>query len=356
MISTGSKNANGRFGFRKLLYALGLNTVIALFLTGIKFGDGFVVNFIFSQCIGISICVSIVAALSLTKNTRVFTQLGIIMIAMCIGALFGIIMGSFATGKGFSTFFRDNYDFFIQVLLFSFLFGSIISYIFISRERIAATEVLIQEERIKRLTSEKQIAEINLRLLQAQIEPHFLFNTLSNILSLLDTEIEKGKSMLIDFTHYLRTSLTRTRDEITTIGQEAEMNRIYLTIFKARMGDRLHFEIDIPENMKSIPFPPMLVQPLVENAIKHGLEPAIGGGKIWIRGALEGGTIRLEVLDTGLGLRENSPAGIGLDNIRERLRSLYGEEGRLILEENRPSGLKAIIEVPYEKNQGSHSR
>jgi LytS/YehU family sensor histidine kinase len=100
----------------------------------------------------------------------------------------------------------------------------------------------------------------------------------------------------------------------------------------------------------------MLLQPLVENAVKHGIEPEIGGGKIWIRGAVKGNRLSLEVIDTGPGFSENGSPGIGIDNVRERLRFLYGDNGRLILEENRPSGLKAIIEVPYETNQGNNSR
>ena len=134
------------------------------------------------------------------------------------------------------------------------------------------------------------------------------------------------------------------------------MIEAYLNIFRVRMGERLRYRIDIPDTMKDIPFPPMLVQPLVENAIKHGLEPRIEGGEVSIRGEEKGDILRLEVADTGLGFQGDGDMGVGLSNIRERLQSLYGDKGRLILEENWPSGLKAIIEVPYARNQGNNSR
>jgi len=227
------------------------------------------------------------------------------------------------------------------------IFGSIITYFFSSREQIAESQAQIQEEKIKRLTSEKKAAEANLKLLQAQIEPHFLFNTLSNVLSLLDTDPQKGKSMLVDFVQYLRASLLKIREDKAALGQEMEMIRAYLSIFKVRMGDRLNYKIELPQNLETISFPSMLIQPLVENAIKHGLEPKVDGGEIMIRGIEQDGILRLDILDTGMGFKGERDSGMGLSNIRERLQSLYGNSGRLILEENQPQGLKATIEVPH---------
>jgi sensor histidine kinase YesM len=127
------------------------------------------------------------------------------------------------------------------------------------------------------------------------------------------------------------------------------MIRAYLHIFKVRMGQRLKYKIDFSEDLKTIAFPPMLIQPLVENAIKHGLEPRIDGGEISIRGTEKDGTLRLEVVDNGMGFQAEQASGIGLSNIRERLHALYGECGRLILNDNQPHGVKAIIEVPHGK-------
>ena len=347
-------NITRRHVFRSFSYTVLLDTVIALVLTGIKFGGGFVVNFIVAQCIGISICSLALTGLYLFRPAHPLSLLVLVMVAIITGTALGWTVGSMAAGTMLSESMLKQH--FIPVMILGIVFGSIISYFFASRERISRSEALLQEERIKRLAKEKETAETSLRLLQAQIEPHFLFNTLSNILSLLDADLEKGKSMLADFIRYLRTALPRTRGETTTLGQEMEMIQAYLNIFKVRMGDRLRYRVEIPESMNDLAFPPMLVQPLVENAIRHGLEPKIGGGELVIRGQDEQDVIRLEVSDTGLGLDELGTLGIGLSNIRERLESLYGNKGRLILEENTPSGLKATIEVPHDPDQGDHSR
>lgn len=343
-MENGLVNITRRHVFRSLSYTVVFDTFIALVLTGIKFGGGFVDNFIISQCIGISICSLALTGLYLFRPTNPLFMLVLVMIAIITGTVVGWTLGSIAAGLSVSLFEQR----FIPVMILGIMFGSIISYFFSYRERISRSEALIQEERIKRLTSEKKAVESNLRLLQAQIEPHFLFNTLSNIMSLLETDLEKAKSMLVDLIHYLRTSLSKTRNKTTTIDQEMEMIRAYLNIFKIRMGDRLRYNIDIPDTIKDFPFPPMLVQPLVENAIKHGLEPKIEGGELSIRGKEKGDNIQLEITDTGMGFNEGEDTGVGLSNVRERLQSLYGDKGHLILEENRPSGLKAIIEIPYD--------
>ena len=333
---------------RFILYTLVFNTIIAIFLTSVGYGGDFVTNLIISQCIGITICLCILIALYSLKPTKPITQLVTIMIAMTIGAVIGPIFGSVFTGINPPTIYYEQPGHITKAVFLGILFGSVISYFFVSREKISATEALIQEEKIKRLTSEKKVAETELRLLQAQIEPHFLFNTLSNILSLLDTDQTKGKSMLEDLIHYLRSSLSKTREKTSTIGHEVEMIRAYINIFKVRMGDRLRYNINVPESIKDFPFPPMLIQPLVENAIKHGLEPRIEGGEISFSAEEEGGILRFEISDTGLGFNEDGEIGVGLSNVKERLQSLYGDKGRLILEENQPSGLKTIIEIPKE--------
>lgn len=330
-----------------LLYTFVFDTIIAIFLTAIHFGDSFFVNFIISQCIGLSICTCVLIAIHFFPSDRPIWQTLRVAAALIAGGLCGSYLGAIVSGLGPSILFEKAPLF--QLLTIGVIFGSIISYFFTSREQIAQSQTRIQEEQIKRLTSEKKLAEANLQILQAQIEPHFLFNTLSNVLSLLDTDPKKGKSMLMDFIQYLRVSLSKIRDQKTTLGQEMEMIKAYLNIFKVRMGARLHYKINLPEKLKANSFPPMLIQPLVENAIKHGLEPKIDGGEIFISGEEKNGILRLEVVDTGDGFKDGNNFGMGLSNIRERLQSLYGNSGRLILEENQPNGLKATIEVPHGK-------
>ena len=339
---------------QSLVYTFIFNTLIAFFLTAMKFGAGFPINFIISQCIGLSICTCVLIAHYFFDNSGPILKAALVAAALTVGTVLGSYAGSFVSGLSPSDLFARHS--LLQLLFLGVMFGSIITYFFSSREKIAESQAQIQEEKIKRLTSEKKAAEANLKLLQAQIEPHFLFNTLSNVLSLLDTDPKKGKSMLVDFIQYLRASLSKIRKEKATLGQEMEMIRSYLNIFKVRMGDRLQYKIDLPNNLEATAFPPMLIQPLVENAIKHGLEPKVDGGEIFISGKEKDEILRLEVVDTGDGFKEGKNFGMGLSNIRERLQSLYGNSGRLILEENQPNGLKATIEVPHGEPRSHYCR
>ena len=324
------------------------NTVIALFLTHLGFGGGLRLNFIFSQAIGLCMCTFILAGHYFVKRPSFARHALLLLIAMPAGAAAGAFVGAQIAGIPFSEILKGRPAFFIQMLFIGILFGTMITYFFFSRERLSQTEAQLREEQIKRLTLEKNTLETRLRLLQAQIEPHFLFNTLSNILSLLESEPAKGKVMLEDLARYLRSSLSRTRERMTTLGQELDLVRAYLDIYKVRMGERLRYTIEITETLRETPFPPMLVQPLVENALKHGIEPKIEGGEILIKAEDQDGCYRLVVGDTGSGLSEDSVAGLGLTNVRERLAALFNGKARLLLEENQPSGLKVTMEIPHE--------
>jgi sensor histidine kinase YesM len=337
--------------FRSLFYTLIFAVIIALFFK-LVMNRSFWESLIIAVSIGFTICFCVMVGFHWLKPDNRLKMIMITIVADIIGIVFGFSLGFRIMGIDLSLFLENRLI--LQTVSISFIIGLVITYFFISRNIITAKETLLQEEKINRLHMEKRAVETNLRLLQAQIEPHFLFNTLSNILSLLDSDPENGKTMLKDLMQYLRTTLSKTRNETTTIGGEMEIIRAYLNIFKVRMGDRLQYQIDVPDNIKNISFQPMLIQPLVENAIRHGLEPEIKGGAIWLRGAIDGDTLRIEVVDTGAGLYENSHPGMGINNIRERLKSLYGDKGRLILKENQPSGVRAIIEFPYEPDQSYH--
>jgi len=330
---------------KSLLITALFNTIIALFLTYLKYGGGLAVNFIFSQSIGLSICTAILAGHLFLKNPTALQHFFMILITMSLGTIFGSLMGAFITGFPIGLSKGESVRF-LQLLGIGILFGTIITYFFFSQERISQTRSQVQEERIKRLDSEKRALEAHLKMLQAQIEPHFLFNTLSTVLTLMDTDSKSAGKMLTDLIGFLRSSLSKTRAYVTTVGEEIEMVRAYLNICKVRMGDRLEYRIGFDEDLKEKPIPPMLVQPLVENAIKHGLEPSVEGGMVAITARSDHRHIRITVTDTGEGLSENGNGGVGLKNIRDRLHSLYGPRGRLNLEENLPCGLKATIEIP----------
>jgi signal transduction histidine kinase len=351
---TSERAISGKKILSVLAITMGFNTLIAVFLTFIGYGRGLSINFIFSQSIGLSICASVLAGEYWFHTPSPVRNTLIAAAAIGTGAVAGSFAASALTGMPLSLILQGEPIPLFQLIILGLLFGSTITYFFHSRETMVQAQVLIQEEKIKRLSLEKEGLETRLRLLQAQVEPHFLFNSLSNILSLLDSDFGKGKEMLADLIRYLRASLSRTRGKTSTLEQEMELIRAYMNIYRVRMGDRLRYRIEIPDHLKARPFPPMLIQPLVENAIRHGLEPKIEGGEISILAEEKDDFLRLVVSDDGMGLDEKIAAGIGLSNIRERMQTLFDGRGRFILEENTPSGVKAILEVPNEKDQGPH--
>jgi sensor histidine kinase YesM len=351
---TSERPITGKRILRVLAITIGFNTLIAFFLTFIGYGRGLAVNFTFSQSLGLSICACVLVGESRIRASSPMRNALIIAAAIGTGGAAGSVLASALTGVPLSLIMEGEQIPLFQLLVLGFLFGAVITYFFFSRERMVQDQALIQEERIKRLALEKESLETRLRLLQAQVEPHFLFNSLATILSLLDTDLGKGKQMLADLIRFLRASLSRTRAKTATLEQEMELIRAYMDIYKVRMGDRLRYRIEIPDHLKADLFPPMLIQPLVENAIRHGLEPKIEGGEIAILAEGKTDLLRLTVSDTGMGLDEKAAAGVGLANIRERLQTLFGSQGRLIIEENTPSGVKAVLEVPHEKDQSAH--
>ncbi len=229
----------------------------------------------------------------------------------------------------------------------------IIAKIYIGRSRRALEVASVKTKEAESANINRQIVEAKLMALQAQVEPHFLYNTLANVQALTEVDPIQANKMTGHLIQYLRASLPKMRENISTVGQEIELVRAYLNILKMRMGSRLEFGIDVPAELENLPFPPLMLPSLVENAIKHGLEPLREGGRIDVVAEKTGfgkdAKLRLLVKDTGKGLAESpvqSGGGIGLNNIRERLRALFGEQARLILQSNHPTGVIATIETP----------
>ena len=200
----------------------------------------------------------------------------------------------------------------------------------------------------QRLRAEKRAAQAQLRLLQGQIEPHFLFNTLANIASLMDEDVPKARRMLERFTDYLRASLSGLREETTTLGGELHMAENYLGLMQARMEDRLRYRLYVPDALRSFALPPLLLQPLLENAIHHGLEPKVDGGQIVVQARTDGAFVILEVVDDGLGLqapRRRPGTGMALDNLRARLEARYGAQASMELADAQP-GTRVTLRLP----------
>lgn len=195
--------------------------------------------------------------------------------------------------------------------------------------------------------TEKELTVARLNLLHAQVEPHFLYNTLASAQLLTRSDPARADEMLGHLIQYLRRSLPSTDNEMSTLSAELERALAYLEILKIRMGSRLAVQVDVPESLRGTPLPPMVLQTLVENAIKHGLEPRTGGGTVWIRARRVDDVVAVTVADDGEGFNtKNSGTGIGLKNVRERLRLLYGASAALSVVANFPSGVAATLSVP----------
>jgi LytS/YehU family sensor histidine kinase len=214
----------------------------------------------------------------------------------------------------------------------------------VSRE--SAIAAAVQSTRLTRIVLDKQMAEAQLHVLQAQIEPHFLFNTLANIRRLYQTDAAVARPMLQQFSRMLVAALPRMRDARSTLGREAAFAVAYLSVQKIRMAERLEFEVDVPSSLTDADVPPMMISTLVENAIKHGLAPLPEGGRVRIAADGGDGVLRIRVADTGRGLTESSGPGVGLANIESRLAALFGASGTLSLDQNDFGGVTATLEMP----------
>ena len=198
--------------------------------------------------------------------------------------------------------------------------------------------------------TQKELTEAKLHLLHAQVEPHFLYNTLASAQLLARSDPPRAEAMLGHLIQYLRRSLPSADTDMSSLGEELERALAYLEILKIRMGDRLDVQVDVADTLRSTPLPAMMLQTLVENAIKHGLEPRTGGGTVWIRARRDGETIAITVADNGAGFTgKTDGTGIGLTNVRERLRLRYDGAASLAVVANFPAGVAATLSVPAAK-------
>jgi two-component sensor histidine kinase len=255
-----------------------------------------------------------------------------------VGLAVGWPLGSWLVGSAGPGWFRaDNANNVAAGVLISIVISLVFYQFFAAKSR--------------QIEAERRAAEAQLRLLQGQIEPHFLFNTLANVISLIDHDAPKARQMLESFTDYLRSSLTSLRHEQATLGGELDLVHNYLVLLKTRMEDRLQFSITSDPGLNDQRLPPLLLQPLVENAIHHGLEPKVEGGHVAVSARREGGQLWVTITDNGLGLgapsRRKTGTGMALGNLRERLQAQYGDEASLTLTGAHP-GTVATLRLPIQ--------
>jgi signal transduction histidine kinase len=226
------------------------------------------------------------------------------------------------------------------------LLGGLLTFLHELARREAASIDAMHRAEIDRADFEREMAQARLQMLTAQIEPHFLFNTLANVRRLYDKERAAGATMLENLMRYLELALPRIRENESTLGGDVELVEAFLRIQQIRMGRRLAFNIDIPQHLRPHPVPPMMLLTLVENAIKHGLTPSPDGGLLRINARHDGDRLILSVADTGVGFAPGSGVGTGLSNIRARLAAQFGGHASLALENNELGGATAMVALP----------
>jgi sensor histidine kinase YesM len=263
--------------------------------------------------------------------------------------LAGVVLGLWISSLVFDVRLKGMFtdlNALLSMAFVSLVISFVLSVIFFWRERSAVAEAARSREREHVERMEREALSANLRALQAQIEPHFLFNTLANVTSLIDSDPAKARHMLESFIRFLRSSLAATRGDRTTLGDDFALIADFLNVIQVRMGERLAVRMEIPDGLRAFELPPLLLQPIVENAIRHGLEPKVEGGTIALTASERDGRVVIEVADTGVGFMETTSGGIGLANIRDRLKLQYGDDAKLAIRDNPPMGTRVTIELP----------
>lgn len=319
-------------------------TAIAITIWLLGLADPLWASFLVSFCIGYSINLS--ALILEPRLVRTLPPIVSSFITTMVGIGLGLVLAGYLLYGDLLLFLRnESYG----TPLLALFFGVLGLIFFRTQQRLHDARTQLADARAEQLTREKAHLETQLKLLQAQIEPHFLFNTLGNVVGMVRTQPDAAEKTLIDLTTLLRAALKRTRTEQTTLGEELAVLTALLEINQIRMGQRLTWSLDVPEELKSTRLPPMLLQPLVENAVKHGIEPLEEGGSISIRAEQAEAALVITIADTGAGPGISTPgsgAGIGISNVQSRLAALFGDQASLTLTENSPRGLIATLRVP----------
>ncbi|AMP01117.1 histidine kinase-, DNA gyrase B-, and HSP90-like ATPase family protein [Collimonas arenae] len=347
---------------RRLLRAfylnLGIDIICAVIVTYVmRISDSFWVNLVFSLCIGMSAMVLIEAGRVVfwrNSTPRKAHFLAFILVAAGIAQFLGIRLADLLLGlptDNFSSMYMNVSGLGLIILTVSVCVGATLFFWNLSTLAELRNQAAIEKARATAI--EKQALQAQLQMLQAQIEPHMLFNTLATLQSLIAIDAPRAQQMLDQLIQFLRASLSSSRIEQTTLAQEFSLMEAYLELMSLRMGSRLSFDLQLPAELRDTVIAPMLLQPLVENAIKHGLEPKIEGGRVEVAASRQGEILLLDVSDTGLGLSaqsdlqpNNHASHIGLSNIHERLQALYGSRASLTVKPKLPHGVIAQLQLP----------
>lgn len=337
---------------RRLAIVTAFNSVITvvMHLVGTSY-DPFWRHAIYSFAIGTCIWLFIEAGLRIVDRPGQTIPWPYVATATVIGVVLGLVVGTsvadLINGRMPLQFWRRKPEFAGGLLVMSLCAGFLGTLYFLSQTRMA--QLREQAEAAKR-----QAAQAQLSLLQSQLEPHMLFNTLANLKALIATDPKRADAMLDRLIAYLRATLgaSRATAQQHTLSDEFARLRDYLALMQIRMGPRLNVSLDLPAELAGAKVPPMLLQPLVENAIKHGLEPKVSGGELQVAAKREGEELWLQVRDNGVGLPEQAADGYGTQHVRERLATLFGGQARFERAAAAGGGTLATLCLPLRHNNG----
>ncbi|MDR9468486.1 histidine kinase [Marinospirillum sp.] len=322
-------------------------------------------NLLFTSfaCLIISVLMTLLSPLSLLSSLKVSFSYGLTMTLLLnlfmvwwphqpiwltagSGTLLGLLLGTsvmiLEIHGTFALAFQEQPLQLLGNLAIGLIFSVTVCYFFYIHYQT-------QRLRAQQAEKEKSLALSQLRVLQSQMEPHFLFNTLANIQGLVDEEPDTAKQMIQALTALLRSNLAQVRSDTSNLGQELDLVTAYLDIQQLRMGNRLHWTLQCPPHLLAQPVAPLLLQPLVENAIKHGLEPLPQGGELHLMIQQQGQQLQITLNDTGQGFTQHSPTagqGLGLSNLRKRLQLLYGDQVQLQITQPATGGTRVELCLP----------
>ena len=326
------------------------NSLIASYLSAV-YNDYFSVSLLFAQIIGFTIYAT-VNLLSCTKLC--YEPLILYGLAIPIGSGVGVSLSYFSLGTILQSNFAEHFAAdsgpggVLYAVLNGLFFGSVISYFYYSKYVLLDSNRELTEQQRKRAELERAASVSQLKILQAQIEPHFLHNIMANVISLIDSDPKQAQRMLQHLAELLRVALKRTRAEHISLREELEVVESYLQIQQIRLGDRLQYRMEIEPQALDASLPPLSIQPLVENSLRHGIEPSHTGGLVLITAAVKEHKLHISVSNNGVGIEHSGMGGSGvsLNNLRSRLMTLYGDEASLRLSPQQPSGMQTLIELP----------
>ncbi|SRR5450830_118383 len=351
MISASRLSLVARSQVRNLLPTAVICLLCALAATYLmRIGVSFTENLVFSLCIGVVATLFIDGSRLLLWGKEKPHRGGfLLMLALAapLSVMLGNLLATYALRRPVTLWTLVQGNNIIAVIVLTLLACVSATLFYWNREKLATLQA-------RNSAIEKQALQAQLQMLQAQIEPHMLFNTLATLQTLISHEPLRAQQMLDQLIHYLRATLSTSREAQTTLDKEFELIQAYLGLMSLRMGLRLTYALHLPDELRRLPIAPMLLQPLVENAIRHGLEPKIDGGDCTVRVTKHLDMLVISVFDSGRGLRTeaayNKPASshLGLENIRARLAALYGPLAELTLTHNIPSGAVAQITIPMK--------